>query len=124
MQNEIDSDEEWEVASLGPIYVNFTIETIEDEIEVSIDPENFLYWVEWTSPYEDGDISWSAEPLENLAGVDRETVIEVLEKREIWPWPQRGEEHYKEKIELCQRWGLKEFKHPKGQEMVAIEPSI
>ncbi len=85
--------------------------------------EEHRIWVKWTVAFADG-IRWSAEKqstsisklhfkldvLGFLVGVSKDSIADILRKKQCWPLPVRGEPGWKERKEICQKLKITEWK--------------
>merc|ERR1719153_1718506 len=105
------SDQEYEIAEIGPIYVEWRKSQKRNDkgkivwqLQLKEDSEHCI-WVKWVSA---GEETWTAEPQSCFGPEMDDDIQKVLKQKIAWPWPQKDEDGYKKQSDPKKKstWAL------------------
>merc|ERR1712131_569058 len=121
------SEQEYEIAQLGPIYVQWKKSqkrkekgklvwhhTLKDESEHRI-------WVKWVGA---GEETWTAEPQSCFGPEMDQDIQNVLRQKIAWPWPQKDEDGYEQQKAYLLQNGYKKQSDPRLEKTWALEGAL
>jgi len=121
------SEQEYEIAQLGPIYVEWKKSKKRNE-KGKIVPDFSLknesehrIWVKWVGA---GEESWTAEPQSCFGPEMDQDIQKVLREKIAWPWPQKDEEGYEQMKTYLLTNGYKKQSDPKLKKTWALEGAL
>merc|ERR1712168_59031 len=116
----INPTQDYEVNTIGPLLPKWATKKVKNSKgkivkKYNLKSDESSVWVNWVDQFADKHAKnsegfnvakWSAEPREHLDGAT-ELLEAALAKKQVWPWPQKDDEGYDEKV-------TKMARHPRG----------